>query len=205
MGFTEDVREILGKLTKEFERKKKDVGISLLAGCLRAAYYKITSGVDSITDKMLYGTEHHHWFARTVPALFAEKGYRCITELKVSFNEIRGYADMYCEKDGKRYVVEVKFTSNPSRSNPFLQHYRKQAKYYASILNADALLLLLDYNISKYYLELIMLSEQERRMLLAEMEERYNALKSGKEPPPEPGKWCKFCFWRKQCLNTRLL
>jgi len=205
MSFVSDVKDILNEIIKEYEKKKKDIGISLLAGCLRAAYYRISTGIDIVTAQMLIGTEHHHWFARTAPALFEQRGYKCTSELKVAYKEIRGYVDIYCERDGKRYVVELKFTSNPSRSNPFIEHYRRQAKYYAAVLNADALLLLLDHNITKYYIELIRLDEQERLALLAEMEERYGVLKSGKEPPPELGSWCKFCFWRKQCLNAQLI
>jgi CRISPR/Cas system-associated exonuclease Cas4 (RecB family) len=195
---------ILGTLKDAYSKKRKDVSISLLARCLRSTWYKIQTGQDMITNAILYGTERHHWMERHLPQELERHGYRCMREVKVEYGGLSGFVDLLCERDGKRYVLELKFTSAPHARNAFLEWYRRQLKYYVAVVDAVGVLILMDFNIEQSYREVVVLDEVSRRQILAELKERYEMLKSGVKPPPEIGPWCKFCIFRFQCMTQKL-
>jgi len=205
MEVARDVMEVMDVLAGIYASKRKDVGVSLLAKCLRSVWFRMQTGQDIVTDVMLHGTERHHWMERHFPQELEKRGYKCMPEVKVAYGDIAGYVDLMCEKDGMRYAFEFKFTSNPSESNPFMAQYRKQLEYYAAMANAIGVLVVSDFNIEHSYTEVIVLSEEDRERALSELRQRYDAIKSGKEPAPEYGPWCKFCAFKNICMNKRLI
>jgi len=205
MEVARDVAEVLDTLESLYAKKRKDVGVSLLAKCLRSVWFRMQTGQDIVTDFMLHGTERHHWMERHFPEELQRRGYRCTSEVKIAYGDIAGYADLVCEKDGMRYVFEFKFTSNPSESNPFMPQYRRQLKYYIAMADAIGVLVLSDFNIERSYTEVIVLSEEDKKRALDELKRRYDVIKSGKEPESEYGPWCKFCAFKNICMNKRLI
>ena len=200
------LNDVLNVLSEAYRSKRRDVSISLLAKCLRATWFRLQSGQDIVTNAVMYGTERHHWMERHFPVELEKYGFKCMREVRVEHGGISGFVDMLCEKDGTRYVIEFKFTSAPFSWNPFIEWYRKQLKYYAAIADAVGVLILMDFNLEQSYKEVIILGEQEREQMLEELKKRYETVKSGVEPPPpEKGPWCKFCFFRSQCLNQKLI
>jgi CRISPR/Cas system-associated exonuclease Cas4 (RecB family) len=205
MEVARDVSEVLNMLKDLYVNKRKDVGVSLLAKCLRSVWFRMQTGQDIVTDVMLHGTERHHWMERHFPQELEKRGYRCMPEVKVTYGDIAGYVDLMCEKDGMRYVFEFKFTSNPSEANPFMPQYRKQLEYYAAMADAVGVLVLSDFNVERSYTEVVVLSDEDRERVLDELKRRYDAIKSGREPPAEYGPWCKFCSFKNKCMNKTLV
>jgi CRISPR/Cas system-associated exonuclease Cas4 (RecB family) len=204
MEFAGILDEVLNTLREAYRVKRRDVSISLISRCLRATWFRIQTGREVITNAMLYGSERHHWMERHFPEMVAQYGFECIPEVRVEYEGISGYIDLLCEKGGTRYAVELKFTSAPNGQNQFLPWYRRQLKYYIAIINAVGILILVDFNVEHYYKEVIVLTDDERKQVLKELKERHEVLKSGREPPPELGPWCKFCHYRLQCFTKRL-
>jgi CRISPR/Cas system-associated exonuclease Cas4 (RecB family) len=205
MEIVDVLDSVLNVLKEAYSKKRKDVSISLLARCLRSTWYKIQTGQDIVTNAVLYGTERHHWMERHLPQELEKYGYRCAREVKVEYGGISGFVDLLCEKDGKRYVFELKFTSAPHARNAFLTWYTRQLKYYIAIVDAVGVLILTDFNLEHSYREIIVLDEISRMRILAELKERYEMLKSGVKPPPEIGPWCKSCIFRIQCMTQKLI
>jgi CRISPR/Cas system-associated exonuclease Cas4 (RecB family) len=196
---------VLNVLKEAYSNKRRDVSISLLARCLRNTWYRIQTGQDAITNAVLYGTERHHWMERHFPTELERYGFRCLHEMRVEYEGISGYIDLLCEKDGRRYAIELKFTSAPHSRNAFLPWYRRQLKYYIAIIGAIGVLILMDFNLDQHYIEVTALTEDERKSILQELKERYEMLKSGVKPPPETGPWCKSCLYRLQCTTKKLI
>ena len=142
---------------------------------------------------------------RHLPEELGRYGYKCTHEVRVEYGGISGFIDLLCERDEKRYVFELKFTSAPHSRNAFLEWYRRQLKYYTAIVDAIGVLILMDFNLEQSYREIIVLDEDTRKQVLAELEKRYEMLKSGVKPPPEAGPWCKSCLYKLQCMNQRLV
>jgi CRISPR/Cas system-associated exonuclease Cas4 (RecB family) len=205
MEIVDVLDNVLGTLKDAYSKKRKDVSISLLARCLRSMWYKIQTGQDTITNAVLYGTERHHWMERHLPQELEKYGYKCIPEVRVEYDGISGFIDLLCEKNERRYVFELKFTSAPHARNAFLEWYRRQLKYYVAIIDAVGVLILIDFNLEHSYREIIVLDEINRMRILAELKERYEVLKSGVKPPPEIGPWCKSCIFRIQCMTQKLI
>jgi CRISPR/Cas system-associated exonuclease Cas4 (RecB family) len=205
MEIVDVLDNVLGTLKDAYSKKRKDVSISLLARCLRSMWYKIQTGQDTITNAVLYGTERHHWMERHLPEELGRHGYKCTHEVRVEYGGISGFIDLLCERDGKRYAFELKFTSAPHARNAFLKWYRRQLKYYIAIVDAVGVLILMDFNLEQSYKEIIVLDEISRMQILTELKERYETLKSGSMPPPEVGPWCKSCIYKIQCMTQKLI
>jgi CRISPR/Cas system-associated exonuclease Cas4 (RecB family) len=205
MEIVDVLDNVLNVLKEAYSNKRKDASISLLARCLRSTWYKIQTGQDAVTNAVLYGTERHHWMERHLPQELERHGYKCMREVKVEYGGISGFADLLCEKDGKRYVFELKFTSAPHVRNAFLEWYRRQLKYHIAVVDAVGVLILMDFNLEQSYKEVITLTDYEKEQVLKELKERYETLKSGVKPPPEIGPWCKSCFYKLQCMTGRLV
>jgi len=205
MEVARDVSEVMEVLGSLYMSKRKDVGVSLLAKCLRSVWFRMQTGQDIVTDIMVYGTERHHWMERHFPQELEKRGYKCMNEVKVVYGDIAGYIDLMCEKDGVRYAFEFKFTTNPSKANSFMSQYRKQLEYYAAMADAVGVLILSDFNVERSYIEVIVLSEEDKKKMLDELKRRYDIIKGGKEPEPEYGPWCKFCAFKNRCMNKRLV
>ena len=205
MELIDVLNNALDALKEAYRNKRRDVSISLLAKCLRATWFRMQSGRDIVTNAVLYGSERHHWAERHFPAELERHGFNCMHEVRVEHAGVAGYVDLLCEKDGTRYVIELKFTSTPYVWNPFIEWYRKQLKYYAAVADAVGVLILMDFNLEQSYKELAVLSQHEREQLLKELKERYEIIKSGIKPRPERGPWCRFCAFRAQCMNRKLI
>jgi len=205
MKILDVLNDVLDVLGKAYGKKRKDVSISLLSRCLRATWFRMQSGQESVTNAVVYGTERHHWMERHFPAELEKYGFRCSHEVRVEYSGIPGYIDLLCEKDGTRYVIELKFTSIPSAWNPFVEWHRRQLKYYIAVADAVGVLILMDFNLEQSYKEVVTLTGYEKEQVLKELKDRYETLKSGSKPPPEKGPWCKSCFFRHQCMTGELV
>jgi len=204
MDILDVLDSVLNALKEAYRSKRQDVSISLLARCLRSTWYRIQTGRDVITNAVLYGSERHHWAERHLPAELEKYGFRCMPEVRVEYSGVSGFIDLLCEKDGLQYAVELKFTSVPHAGNAFLEWYRRQLKYYIAVVGAVGVLILMDFNLEQSYKEIIALADHEREQVLKELKERYEIIKSGLKPPPEKGPWCKFCYYRIQCMAQEL-
>ena len=196
------------ELRREYTARRMEPGISHVAACLRYAFYAITRG-KPVSDVVLYGTELHHWFSRHAPPALERHGCKCESEVKVTLGRLSGFADILCDCNGIRTVVELKFTKTPNASNPFFKWHERQLKYYAAAVAADiGVLLMMLFDLQRYSIFHVTLDDESRRALVREALARYedliHALASGTPPEPERGPYCTYCPYRHECLNEKL-
>ncbi|MEM0010191.1 MAG: PD-(D/E)XK nuclease family protein [Thermofilum sp.] len=196
------------------ESKRRKIIITELAQCLRASFYYVQYGKE-ITDKLLLGADKHDWTQRHMIELLGNK-LKCESEYEVSWKGVRGRIDLLCrDENGDVYVIELKFSSNPTGANPFLPWYIRQLKYYTAITsireNKDVygILLLMAYNYETYFIKTIKITLNEVKDVVNELEQRASMLASAKSsfapPPRERGNWCGLCTFRSVCLSEALI
>jgi len=212
----DNLREILYDLQRRnMENKTMRVTMSELAKCLRQSYYYSKYPDTEINDKIVMGWENHNWLQEHLSDELEKRGYKCTSEAELYYYDLKGKADLYCRSDDEKILFEFKFTSNATATNVLLPWYRRQLKYYLAALdylgdkNVRGILLLSTFNLQIYYLEEIVLSEDEMKKVKEEMDMRYeyllNAKKLNIEPEREKGPWCNICRFRQICYSDRLL
>jgi len=145
------------------------------------------------TKQMVYGEFlHTDVIPRIAKYLEGHKvEYEVMLTKDIEGISLVGRADLVV--DG--FPVELKF------SNRVYDWYKLQAEYYAYMLNTNRyyIVLVTDYG----YVDVV---EYDRMYTDAELVDRVKRLvehiRSGKEPEPERSEMCRFCQFRKTCLQS---
>lgn len=206
--FENAVKEAVEKV----KERKMSVSISEIAKCLRYSYYQTVRPM--VSEKMVLGIEAHEYVEGVIKDVLSAYGLNCESEYRVVGG---ARVDVLCvDKYLTPYVIELKFTSNPSSENPFMVWYLRQLRYYMALVMSSGLyrhsvgvLVLLSYEYDRYYVHTIEMSESEMESVLREIEDRMSALRTAKQtgavPKEERGPWCQYCPYRRQCGTVQLL
>lgn len=206
--FENVVKEVVEKV----KERKMSVSISEIAKCLRYSYYQTVRPM--VSEKMVLGIEAHEYVERVIKDVLSAYGLNCESEYRVAGG---ARVDVLCvDKYLTPYVIELKFTSNPSSENPFMTWYLRQLRYYMALVMSSnsyrrsvGVLMLLSYEYDRYYVHTIEMSESEMESVLREIEDRMSALGTAKQtgtaPKEERGPWCQYCPYRRQCGTAQLL
>lgn len=212
---TDILHTIISQLRElNIEYKKNRISYSELAYCLRASYYGAIYGKE-ITDKILLGIDKHDWTERHMAELLSPY-FKCTSEYSIEYNNIKGRIDLLCtDSNNNAYVIELKFSSNATHTNPLIPFYIRQLKYYMASLynqgykNVSGILLLMSFNYETHYIKILQLDPNEVEEILSDLEKRAKILMQSKQtntpPMREKGNWCNICGFRSICFNESLI
>lgn len=199
-------KAIRSTISRISEKKLKEIVVSEIATCLRASYYSIIYGKHA-TEKMVYGLDFHNFFANQLVYTIEQMyGVKCEVEKEVEYMGVKGRIDVYCGD----FIVELKFTNTVGRENTFYQHYVRQLMYYIAMSGVSkGYLVMLSFEMDKYFVDELYLPNNNREQILNEIVERASTLLKSKlmqiEPPQEKGPWCGFCRYKTACFNSKLI
>jgi CRISPR/Cas system-associated exonuclease Cas4 (RecB family) len=193
--------------------KRRELTVTSLTSCLRMSYYYITSG-KTVSEKMIWGSEHHAFFQRHFADLLQQKGYTCFSEYEVKYWKLRGRADLYCiDRNGLGIIFELKFTTLPYKNNPFYPFWYRQLKYYVALEKVQTghetigILIVSSFALDKWVIDTVEVDEPLE--VVREMDKRYQeleeALSKNIPPRPERGNWCEYCGFKNVCFNQQLI
>jgi CRISPR/Cas system-associated exonuclease Cas4 (RecB family) len=159
----------------------------------RSVRVPIRSVVDDENINIVIGIVAH----RAVLRQLEQQG--CDVEVEMPIAGRRFRADAVCEEDGEKVVVEVKKKVVPG--SVITEQYKTQVKMYMAFLGVrrGAIVGLNGVRID------IAAGEEELRELREVAETSLLYLDSESEPPRRRGEWCKFCLFRNECINARLI
>jgi CRISPR/Cas system-associated exonuclease Cas4 (RecB family) len=201
------------KMKNLYALKRRELTVTSLSTCLRMSYYYVVHG-KAVSEKMVWGSEHHAFFQRHFMELLEEKGFTCIPEYEVKYWRLRGRADLFCiGRDGTGIIFEFKFTTLPFKSNPFYPFWYRQLRYYVALEKVQSghetigILIVSSFALDKWVIDTVKVDDPLE--VVREMDRRYQeleeALNKNVPPRPERGNWCEYCAWKQVCLNQQLI
>jgi len=183
-----------GKYVIDLDRKIGRVGVVDLICPLRAwlAYREPVKSLTEVNEYMIAGKEAHD----AILYQLREQGCEVEKAVEVESSECgrrRFRADAVCD-----LVVELKRRYNASLAPIYLW----QLKVYMSLLGIyrGAIVSLTDG-----YVKYVTIDEREAEEVKRQLMESLNAMCKEERPGRRIGKWCQWCKFSRECLNTRLL
>jgi len=159
----------------------------------RSVRVPIRSVVDDENINIVIGIVAH----RAVLRQFEQQG--CEVEVPIEIAGRRFRADAVCEENGEKVVVEIKKKVVPG--SVITEQYKMQVKMYMAWLNVKRGVII---GLNGVRINIVA-SEEELRELREVAETSLLYLDGESEPPRRRGEWCKFCPFKNECINARLI
>jgi len=159
----------------------------------RAARMPVASIIKDEDVNIVIGIVTH----RAVLRQLEQQG--CDVEVEMPIAGRRFRADAVCEEDNEKVIVEVKKRVIPG--TVITEQYKIQVKMYMALLGVRRGIII---GLNGVRID-IAASEEELRELREVAETSLLYLDSESEPPRRRGEWCKFCPFKNECINARLI
>jgi len=186
--------EIDKKYIIDLDKKVGRVGIIDLVCPLRGwfAYHESIKSIINVSDYMIAGREVHD----VVLNQLREQG--CETEKAVEVSSECGRRRFRADAVCGDVVVELKRKYNASLAPLYLW----QVKVYMALLGLrrGAVVSLVDG-----YVKYVVIDEKEAEEVRQRLTESLNVMCRDEKPRRRVGKWCRWCKYSRQCLNSQLL
>jgi CRISPR/Cas system-associated exonuclease Cas4 (RecB family) len=183
-----------GKYVIDLDRKVGRVGVADLICPLKGwlTYREPVRALTEVNEHMIAGREAHD------AILYQLKEQGCevekVVETESGCGRRRFRADAVCGD----LVVELKRRYNASLAPIYLW----QLKVYMSLLgiHRGAIVSLTDG-----YVKYVTIDEREAEEVKRQLMESLNAMCKDERPGRRVGKWCQWCKFSRECLNSRLV
>jgi CRISPR/Cas system-associated exonuclease Cas4 (RecB family) len=183
-----------GKYTIDLDKPVNRVGVTDLI-CPLKAWYSFREPVKSLTEVneyMIAGREAHD------SILYQLKDQGCEVEKAIEVESQCGRRKFRADAVCGDIVIELKRKYNGSLAPIYLW----QIKVYMALLgiHRGAIVSLTDG-----YVKYLTIDEREAEEVKRQLMESLNSMCKEEKPNRRIGKWCQWCKYNKECLNSKLL
>jgi CRISPR/Cas system-associated exonuclease Cas4 (RecB family) len=188
--------KVVGSIEIDMEKPSGHLSVVDLICPYRAWRAARTPIADIIKDEdinIVIGIVTH----RAVLRQLEQQGCEVEVEMPIAGRKFR--ADAVCEEDGEKVVVEVKKRVIPG--TVITEQYKMQVKMYMAFLGVRRGVII---GLNGVRID-IAAGEEELRELREVAETSLLYLDSDSEPPRRRGEHCRFCPFKNECINARLI
>jgi len=183
-----------GKYVIDLEKPINRVGVVDLICPLRGwlAFREPVKSLIEVNEYMVAGREAHD----VVLSQLRDQG--CEVEKAVEVDSECGRRRFRADAVCNDIVVELKRRYNASLAPLYLW----QTKVYMALLGLRRGVVV---SLMDGFMKYVVIDEKEAETIKQQLMESLNAVCKDEKPSKRVGKWCQWCKYSKQCLNSRLV
>jgi CRISPR/Cas system-associated exonuclease Cas4 (RecB family) len=183
-----------GRYVIDLEKPVNRVGVVDLICPLRAwlAFREPVKSLVDVNEYMISGREAHD------AVLYQLRDQGCEVEKAVDVDSECGRRRFRADALCNDIVVELKRRYNASLAPLYLW----QLKAYMSLLGLRRGVVV---SLMDGFMKYVVIDEREAEAIRQQLVESLNAVCRDERPSKRVGKWCQWCKYSKQCLNSRLV
>ena len=183
-----------GKYVVDLDKKVGRVGVVDLICPLKGwlAYREPVKALLDVNEYMVAGREVHD------AVLYQLRDQGCEVEKPIEVESECGRRRFRADAVCGDLVVELKRRYNASLASLYLW----QVKVYMALLGIYRGVIV---SLSDGYVKYITIGEKEAEEVKRQLMESLNAVCKDEKPERRVGKWCQWCKYSRECLNSRLV